>query len=163
MAISSYLKALRERVGNELLFVPAVSAIIFNDASEVLLHQSSDDGNWYTIGGAMDPGEEPAEACVREVLEETGLRVVPERVVSVHTSPVVTYPNGDRTMYVGIAFRCRVTGGTLRVADDESLQVRYFPIGNLPPLRPDQRLRVLKAVELGDDGPTYFVPPGERA
>lgn len=163
MAISAYLKSIREKVGHDLLFVPAVSAIIFNDAGEVLLHQSSDDGNWYTIGGAMDPGEEPAEACVREALEETGLRVVPERIVSVHTSPPVTYANGDRIMYVGIAFRCRIVGGMLRVGDDESLDVRYFPIGHLPPLREDQRLRVLKAVELGDDGPTYFVRPQDCA
>ena len=50
-----------------------------NERGDVLLHQSADDGNWYLIGGGMDPGEQPADAVVREVLEETGLEVIPER------------------------------------------------------------------------------------
>src|SRR5438105_15883534 len=105
MGTSSYIQALRKKIGHDLLLLPAVSAIIFNDRGEVLLHQSSDDGRWYLIGGAMDPGENPADACVREVREETGLIVVPDRLVGVYTSPTVVYPNGDRVTYVGIAFR----------------------------------------------------------
>jgi hypothetical protein len=66
-------------------------------------------------------------------------------------------------MYVAIAIRCRIVGGMLRVGDDESVDVRYFPIDHLPPLREDQRLRVLKAVEPGDSGPTYFVRPTDCA
>ena len=156
MAISSYIHSLRSRIGNDLLFLPAVSALIFNDNGEILLHQSSDDGRWYLIGGAMEPGEQPADACAREVLEETGLIVVPERLVGVYSSPKVVYPNGDQVNYVGIAFRCRVVGGQLHIADDESLDVRYFALDNLPELRPDQRIRIDHALQ---NGPAFFVPP----
>src|SRR5215204_2791562 len=103
MAVSDYIRTLREKMGHDLLFLPAVSAIVINDRGEVLLHRSSDDGKWYTIGGAIDPGEDAADAAVREAREETGLLVVPERIIGVYTSPEIVYPNGDRVIYVGIA------------------------------------------------------------
>src|SRR5947209_18646239 len=118
MGISPYVKRLRDKVGNDLLLLPAVSAIIFDDQGRVLMQRARDDGKGYTIGGAMEPGEEPADAVVREVLEETGLVVEPVRVVAVQASPLVTYPNGHQARYVGTTFLCRVTGGRLHVADD---------------------------------------------
>src|SRR4051794_40400166 len=119
MGLSGYIAKLRQRVGRDLLLMPSVSAIIFNDDGHVLLHRSADDAKWYLIGGAMEPGEHPSDACVREVREETGLIVSPERLVGVYTSPPVVYPNGDQVIYVGTTFRCRVIGGTLCIADDE--------------------------------------------
>jgi 8-oxo-dGTP pyrophosphatase MutT (NUDIX family) len=142
MAISPYIKQVREKLGHEMLLLPAVSAIVVDERGWVLLHRASDDGRWYTIGGAMEPGEEPAAAAAREALEETGLIVEPLRVVAVQASPLVVYPNGDQVRYVGIAFLCRVVGGDLRVADDESLEVRFFAPDELPELREDQLERV---------------------
>jgi len=81
--IPQYVLQLRETVGNDLLLVPAVSAIVFNDAGEVLLQRASSDGKWYLTGGAIDPGEQPADAAARELLEETGLIVEPYRFIGV--------------------------------------------------------------------------------
>ena len=145
MPISDYLANLRSRIGNDLILMPGVNAIVFNDAGEVLL-QHAHDGRWYTPGGAMDPHEQPADACAREVLEESGLVVEPQRLVGIFTEAPVTYPNGDVVQYVAIAFACRVTGGTLKVADEESLDMRFFPIDRLPPLREDQRERLQQAM-----------------
>jgi 8-oxo-dGTP pyrophosphatase MutT (NUDIX family) len=147
MGISPYIAKLREKIGCDLLLLPSVSAIILDDRGRVLLQRSSDDGKWYTIGGAIDPGEEPAEAVVREVQEETGLVVQPVRITSVQSSPVVVYPNGHRTQYVAITFLCRVVGGTFRINDDESLELRHFDVTELPELRPDQRERVEQALK----------------
>jgi 8-oxo-dGTP diphosphatase len=154
MPISPYLKSLREKIGHDLVLVPGVTALVFNDAREVLLHRSTDDGRWYTIGGAIDPGEEPAQAAVREALEETGLRVVPERIIGVYADPMVTYPNGDRVLYVNTCFLCRVVGGKLGVGDDESLELRYFPPHDLPELLPTHRHRIEQALK-GDEK-AYF-------
>jgi 8-oxo-dGTP pyrophosphatase MutT (NUDIX family) len=142
MAISPYIKRVREKLGKDMLLLPAVSAIIVDEQGRVLLHRASDDGKWYTIGGAMEPGEEPAAAAAREALEETGLIVEPVRVVAVQASPLITYPNGDQVRYVGISFLCRVVGGDLHVADDESLEVRFFAQDELPELWADQLERV---------------------
>ena len=146
MPISAYLKSLREKIGNDLVMMPGVTALVFNDAGEVLLHRSADDGRWYTIGGAVDPGEEPADAAVREVLEETGLHVVPERIVGVYADPPVTYPNGDKVLYVSTCFLCRQVGGTLGPGDDESLELRYFSPRELPELLATHRHRIEQAL-----------------
>jgi 8-oxo-dGTP pyrophosphatase MutT (NUDIX family) len=157
MAISPYIRKLREKIGHEMLHVPAVSGIIIDKDGRLLLHRSSDDGNWYTIGGAIEPGEHPADAVVREVREETGLDVVPLRIVAVQSSPLITYPNADQIHYVGIAFLCRVVGGTLHVADDESLELRYFAPDQFPELPPDQ-LRLLHYALAGRET-AFFEPP----
>src|SRR5687768_9204005 len=125
MPISPYIKKLRDKIGHDLLLLPAVTAIILDDRNRVLLHRSSDDGRWYTIGGAIDPGEEPAAACIREVREETGLLVTAQRIVAVGSSPVLTYPNGDQCQYISTAFLCNIVGGTLTLSN-ESHELRYF-------------------------------------
>lgn len=145
MPISDYLANLRSKIGHDLILMPGVNAIVFNDAGEVLLQQTLD-GKWFTPGGAMDPHEQPADACVREVLEESGLIVQPLRLVGIFTEAPVTYPNGDVVQYVAIAFACRVIGGKLKVGDDESLDMRFFAPDQLPPLREDQRQRLEQAI-----------------
>ena len=134
MPISPYLKSLREHVGHGLLLLPGVTAVVFDEAGRILLNERSDNGQWALIAGCMDPGEQPAEAVIREVYEETAVHVVPERVTSVLTQPTTTYPNGDRCAYVDITFRCRAVGGEARVNDDESLAVAWFDLDDLPPL-----------------------------
>jgi len=154
MPISTYIRNLRRKIGTDRIMMPAVSAIIINDAGEVLLHRSADDGNWYVIGGAPDPGEDPARAAAREALEETGLIVRPERLIGVYADPLVRYPNGDEVLYTATAFLCRPIGGSLKIGDDESLEVRYFRPDALPALMPTHRLRIEHA--LSDDQRAYF-------
>ncbi|WP_067496849.1 NUDIX domain-containing protein [Actinoplanes sp. TFC3] len=142
MAISPYLRELRAVVGTRLLFLPGVTAVVFDEEGRVLLGRRADDGTWALIAGVMDPGEQPAQTVVREVWEETAVHVVPERIVAVTTHPPNVYPNGDRTEYVDITFRCRATGGQARVNDDESLEVGWFAVDALPPLSDRQRTRI---------------------
>jgi 8-oxo-dGTP pyrophosphatase MutT (NUDIX family) len=154
MPISDYLRNLRQKIGSDRIMVPGVSAIIVNDAAEVLLHRSSEDGNWYVIGGAIDPGEEPALAAAREAFEETGLIVRPERLIGIYADPVVRYSNGDEVLYTAAAFLCRVVGGELKIGDDESLEIRWFAPGALPALLPTHRLRIEHA--LSSDQRAYY-------
>ncbi|HWE03210.1 MAG TPA: NUDIX domain-containing protein [Tepidisphaeraceae bacterium] len=154
MPISEYIRNLRRKIGTTRIMMPAVSAIIINGAEEVLLHRSTNDGKWYVIGGAPDPGEEPALAAVREAFEETGLIVRPERLLGVYADPLVRYPNGDEVLYTATAFRCRPIGGSLKIGDDESLEVRYFRFDALPELMPTHRLRIEHA--LSNDRRAYF-------
>ncbi len=134
MGMSQYIADLRSKVGTSLIMTPGVAAIILNEKGEVLLQQRSDNKLWGMPGGAIDPGEDPADAVVREVREETGLEVVPERVVGVYggEDSMYTYPNGDKVAVISIAFVCSVVGGTLRLDQDESLDLRYFPVDALP-------------------------------
>jgi 8-oxo-dGTP pyrophosphatase MutT (NUDIX family) len=52
---------------------------------------------WYTIGGGVDPGEADVDAAVREVWEETGLRVTPEDLVGPVHQDQAEFPFEGRT------------------------------------------------------------------
>ncbi|GAA2505977.1 NUDIX domain-containing protein [Streptomyces gobitricini] len=153
MATPDFIRAVRATAGHQLLFLPGVTAVVLDDEGRVLLARRADNGRWSLIGGIPEPGEQPAVSVVREVFEETAVECVVERVVLVETLPPVTYPNGDQCQYVDTCFRCRAVGGDARVNDDESLEVGWFPLDALPPLRAPELFRIKQALT---DGPTWF-------
>jgi 8-oxo-dGTP pyrophosphatase MutT (NUDIX family) len=122
MAMSPHIRRLRDALGSELLVLPAVAGIIFDERDRILLVRQSEGEVWSTPGGSIDPEESPPDAVVREVWEETGLDVVPTRLLGVYGGPpcVVTYTNGDRTSYVMVVFECEIRGGVLRPVSDET-------------------------------------------
>ena len=128
MPISPYVSQLREHVGRARLLLPSVSVHVFDEANRLLLVRLREGGIWSTPGGVMEPDEFPADAAVREAWEETGLLVVPERLLGVYGGPhcVVTYPNGDESQYVIIAIGCSIAGGAASPDHDETVEVRYW-------------------------------------
>jgi len=162
MPMSDYVRGLRAKIGNDVLLMPAAGGVIVNDNNEVLLQLRSDTHTWGMPGGALDPGEDIADCAVREVYEETGLHVVPERITSVLSGEdfLHAYPNGDQVAIISVMFRCRPIGGTAKVNDDESLEIRYFPVDALPdPMIPRHRLMIEKGVE---NAPTTFFRSGDK-
>lgn len=157
MATPQFIKDIRAKAGDVLLLLPGVVMVVFDEQGRVLLNRRSDTGRWALISGIPDPGEQPAQAAVREIEEETGVTAVVERVLSVFTNPPTVYGNGDRAQYVDIVMRCRAVGGHARVNDDESLDVGWFAPHELPPLGPVARSRIEQALR---DGPTWFAPAG---
>ncbi|MBT2528299.1 NUDIX domain-containing protein [Streptomyces sp. ISL-99] len=158
MATPEFIRELRATAGHQLLFLPGVSAIVFDEAGRVLLGRRADTGKWSVIGGIPEPGEQPAAAVVREVYEETAVECVAERVVLVQALKPVEYPNGDRCQYMDITFRCRAVGGEARVNDDESLDVAWFSVDSLPDLHEFALLRIKQALT---DEPTWFEPTAQ--
>jgi 8-oxo-dGTP pyrophosphatase MutT (NUDIX family) len=154
MPISEYLRNLRTKIGHDMVLTPSVSAVILNAAGEILLQRTKDYAGWLLVGGAVDPGEEPADAIIREVREETSLHVVAERIVAILANPPFRYPNGDVVRYVQIGFLCRPISGEPRVNDDESLELRYFSPQDLPTLLPPDRTCVAQA--LNGQSAAYF-------
>jgi 8-oxo-dGTP diphosphatase len=159
MPVSPYIARLRALIGQDLLLLPGVSAVVRNDAGQILVARRSDTGRWSLPAGVIDPGEQPADAVVREVLEETGIHVEIERVGGVGTHPVV-YPNGDICEYLNVWFRCRAIGGETEGYDDESLEVAWFDPDDLPELDGWAKHRIETTVDA--DGPTWHAQPGER-
>jgi len=149
MAIPKHIAALRSKIGHELLILPGVCGLVFDAVGRILLNRRSDTGRWAVLGGVIEPGEQPADAVVREVLEKTGVLVVPERITGVYSTPVMTLPNADQVQYVVTAFKCQAVSGEPKVHDDESLEVRYFDLQLLPELRPEHRLRIEHALSEG--------------
>ncbi|MER6629441.1 NUDIX domain-containing protein [Streptomyces sp. NPDC000987] len=155
MPTPDFIRRIRTTVGHQLLWLPGVSAVVFDEEGRILLGQRADNGKWTVISGIPDPGEQPAAAVVREVFEETGVRCVVERVVAVKSGRQVTYPNGDICQFMDICFRCRAVGGEACVNDDESLQVGWFELDALPEMGEYQHFRIKQALS---DEPAWFQP-----
>jgi ADP-ribose pyrophosphatase YjhB (NUDIX family) len=143
--VPEFIVRLRERIGHDLLWLPGVTAVVLRD-DEVLLVRRSDDGSWAPVTGIVDPGEHPAYAAPREVLEETGVRCTVEELVWVNVTEPVVHVNGDHAQYLDHTFRCRYVDGAARAADDESLEARWFPLAGLPPMKASLEERVVAAV-----------------
>jgi len=155
MATPDFITAIRATAGQQLLWLPGVTAIVLDDEDRVLLGRRSDTRRWSVIGGIPDPGEQPAACAVREVYEETAVRCVAERVVLVQALEPLTYENGDICQFMDITFRCRAVGGEARVNDDESLEVGWFPVDALPELNEHGLFRIKQALS---EEPTWFDP-----
>ena len=107
--------------------VPAVSAVVSDNTGRVLLQRRSDNELWSVPGGAIEVGESVLDALRREVLEETGFEVEPDRLIGVYSSPayVIAYDDGEVRQQFSLAFACHTTGGALRKSS-ESLEVAWF-------------------------------------
>lgn len=161
MPISAYISNIRAKIGHNLLLLPGVTAVVIKERHEVLLQLRRDTETWAPPSGGVEPGETVADTAIREVYEETGISVAPERVVAVLSGRdyVVTYPNGDQMATVTTVFLCRpLQAETPRVNDDESLDIRYFPHDALPENMLPRHKRVI-ALALKDETRPYFDPP----
>lgn len=163
MAISPYLASLRRRIGSELILMPSVAVMPFDAAGRLMLMRSADFGAWQTLGGAVDPGETPADAAIREAREESGLEMALTGLIGVYGGPDfrLTYPNGDVCEYVASAFSATVVGGRERADHDETLELGWFTSDEAAVLAlgPHTRRLVRDAFRRAA-GP--FFPPADR-
>lgn len=105
----------------------AVGVVAVRDG-EILLTKRNHEprmGKWSFPSGFVDAREDVRDAAIRETLEETGIAVELERLLGVYQEP------GSNVIY--LAYAARAGAGT-PVADAESMEVRFFPDNELPPL-----------------------------
>jgi 8-oxo-dGTP pyrophosphatase MutT (NUDIX family) len=141
---------LREKIGHDLLWLSGVSAVVLrpgpDGTEEVLLVRRADNGAWTPVTGIIDPGEEPAVAGAREVLEETEVVAVAERLAWVHSLPPMTYANGDRSQYLDLTFRFRWVSGEPGPGDGENSEARWFGVDALPEMSAEMHARIAHAL-----------------
>jgi ADP-ribose pyrophosphatase YjhB (NUDIX family) len=107
------------------------AAVLVEEGSRVLLVQRANEpfrGLWTLPAGFVNGGEDPAEAAMRECLEETGLTV---RVTGVHD--VIPGREHERGADFVIVYAAEVVSGEMAPADDADA-VEWFERGNLPEL-----------------------------
>ncbi|OME92269.1 MULTISPECIES: NUDIX domain-containing protein [Paenibacillus] len=137
MPMSEYYLNLRKKIGTELIFNPSVAAIVRNQRGEILFQRSSLNSDiWSLPAGAIEIGETPAEAVVREVWEETGLKVTPRNVIGVFGGKDFrfTYPDGNQVEYIIVMFECTINSGSLEAIDGESAELQFFSVDSMPKL-----------------------------
>ena len=136
MPTPEFILSLREKVGTAPLWLLGCKTVVLREVPgeggrptrEVLLARRVDTGRWSVPAGIIEPGEEPADTAVREVLEECGVHAVPVRLAGVGTTPLVAYPNGDQTRYLDVVMVLRHQDGQAHVGDEENLEVAWFPL-----------------------------------
>lgn len=124
-----------ERIGRQGKIRLGCSVAIFDGQGRILLTKRADNGQWCLPGGAIDPGESVAEACEREVLEETGLSVRVTRLVGVYSHPdqLTVYADGNKVQIVALHFEAQVTGGEPGLSS-ETTDIGYFTLQELEKL-----------------------------
>lgn len=96
--------------------IRCVGAIITDEGGRLLMIKrghAPEAGRWSLPGGRVQPGESDPQAVVREVAEETGLRVTPGRLVG-----VVERAAPDGGVFDISDYAATVSGGLLDAGDD---------------------------------------------
>jgi 8-oxo-dGTP pyrophosphatase MutT (NUDIX family) len=147
-----------ERIGATAVLRIGASAAVL-DGERLLLTKRSDNGEWCMPGGGIDPGERPAEAAEREVLEETGLTVRVTELLGVYSNPdvVVVYPDGNRVQVVGVLFRAESAHGVAGLSN-EVTEVGWFTAEEAAELTLVANHRPLLPTAFGAGG-AYFNRP----
>ncbi len=142
------------RLGKEGQLRVGCSATIFDEKREkVLLTQRTDNGRWCLPGGHMESGESAAEACEREVWEETGLKVRTTRLLGVYSNPdqLVIYKDGTKAFFVVLNFEVEIVEGELGLSD-ETTAFGWFTLKDMGSMQihANHQLRVEDAMRGGD-------------
>ncbi len=107
----------------------SAGAVVFGmDRKQVVLLKREDFRVWVTPGGGIEDGESPEDAAIRETFEETGYRVAIDRLIGRYWHPQA--PQGGDLVYL---FEAYIVGGEPIKNGAETLDVRFFPVDQLPP------------------------------
>jgi ADP-ribose pyrophosphatase YjhB (NUDIX family) len=112
-----------------------VGALIFDGPRVLLVERGKPPlvGYWSLPGGLVETGERLEEALVREVFEETGLRITADSIATVFERIMPDDSGACEYHYVLIDFYCSIHGGDLRPGDD-SKSAQWFEIDSLETL-----------------------------
>lgn len=142
-----YIRWLRSKVGHEKVILVFAGGCIFNEKGEVLLQRRGDFGKWGFPGGAVELGETPEQAAIREVKEETGLVVEIHDLVGIYTDCNMEYPNGDKAQSICIVYEFQVAGGELTCDQGETLELKYFSLEETPELFCKQHMETWRDIK----------------
>lgn len=128
----------------------AAYAVCIEDGRVLLARHVSPRGEstWTLPGGRVEHGEDPFDAVIREVAEETGCDAVVQRLLGVDSRVIPaaerTVPGGPEHQNVGIFYQVAITGGQLRPEPDGEIAESVWT-----PLPDVVRLRRSSLVDIG--------------
>ncbi|MFE7558793.1 NUDIX hydrolase [Kitasatospora sp. NPDC057500] len=113
------------------------------DGDRVLVSRhvsSGGESTWTLPGGRVEHGEDPFDAVIREVGEETGCDAVVERLLGVDSRVIPAaeraVPGGPEHQNVGVFYRVRIVGGRLRPEPDGAIaESLWTPVPRVAALR----------------------------
>ncbi|HIR74858.1 TPA: NUDIX domain-containing protein [Candidatus Ventrenecus avicola] len=129
-----YIMNLRKYVGHNPLIGLGATTLVFNSKNELLLNLRSDTNTWGIPGGSMELYENIRDTAIRELKEEAGITAENLELVDVLSGKeyYFEYPNGDKMCTVIVLFKVLNYTGTIKVSDNESKELKFFSLNDLP-------------------------------
>lgn len=130
--------ALDERLSH-IPFIQTGSCVIIRNAkSQILLQERTDRNMWGLPGGCQNLGEDLRDTAVREVYEETSIRLDPHELVLIDTMSGSarrnSYPNGD-IVYNNVSLYLAdvdINDASTLQGDSETKRLEFFDLDKLP-------------------------------
>jgi len=131
--MTEYIRKMRSHIGHDTLILVGVGVFIHKDG-KLLLQRRRDNNCWADHGGCVEIGEKVEDTARRELFEETGLIANKLELIGVFSGEnmMYTYPNGDQAYIIGISYLCEDFSGTPVSETDETVDLQWFDIDNLP-------------------------------
>ncbi len=130
--------ALDERLSHIPFIQTGSCVIIRNTKSQILLQERTDRNMWGLPGGCQDLGEDLRDTAVREVYEETSIRLDPHELVLIDTmsgsARKNSYPNGD-IVYNNVSLYLAdvdINDASTLQGDSETKRLEFFDLDKLP-------------------------------
>lgn len=149
--MDDYIRKVRKKFGHDALILNYAGCIIFDENNRLLLQKRADCEKWGFLGGMVEFGESVAEAAIREVKEESGLDVEITSLYGVYSKYFAEFTNGDKAQPIVHIFKAKITGGELIDQNDETLELKFFDLSDVPPMFCKQHQNILDDVLSGKE------------
>lgn len=147
--MDNYIKKVRAKFGHDELILNYAGCIIFDEQNRLLLQKRFDCEKWGFLGGMVEFGESVEEAAKREVKEESGLDVEIISLFGVYSKYFAEYTNGDKAQPIVHIFKAKVIDGKLIDKNDETMELKYFDLKDVPHLFCKQHQDILNDITAG--------------
>lgn len=148
--MATYIQKIRSKLGHEKFIHPAARIIVENKHKQILIIERTDNGRLGIPAGSMEEGE-TIEACIiREVREETGIRIRNLQVIGISSNPkieTVKYPNGDEIQYFTVEFYSNDWEGTINVQDKNEVKKAMFMDESVKKKLPENELSAFQSLK----------------
>lgn len=118
-------------------------ALIIRDG-KILCQHRTDNDRWGLIGGLLEMNETYEQAALREIREETGLEVKLDSFLGIFHNHNMVWGNGDAAHVITAMYTASIVSGEPRI-DEESYELRFFGIDELPELFAEDQVAALDA------------------